>query len=84
MTFEIDHWRIVDGLLFMMMIIDGQDVHQLIYPESKDSQLSPEKQANHRLRRHLINAFINSIIAFLVWIRIISVLITTKRLGHMI
>jgi len=84
--FEIDHWRIMDFFLFAMIIIDSLDIHQLIYPMDSDEalQMTDSELENRRFSRHLLNASINSVIVFLVWIRILSVLITTKRLGHMI
>ena len=81
--FEIDHWRILDFFLFVMIIIDSIDVHKHFYPLD-DLVKGTSEYEDREFNRHMLNASITSIIVFLVWIRIISVLITTKRLGHMI
>ncbi|CDW91749.1 transient receptor potential channel [Stylonychia lemnae] len=88
--FEIDHWRAIDILMFIMIIIDYFRLHMYFYPPENDDKFDTEEESDlilqslNAYRRHIMNASITSFIVFLVWFRIISVLITTQKLGHMI
>lgn len=71
----------LDFILFVMIIVDALNVHEIFFPSSRDvldKYAFDESKNENMYYRHIVNASIISFIVFLVWIRIISVLITTK------
>jgi len=70
--YEIDNWRVLDYIMFVVTILLMVGLHQKYMGEGKAlSTWNPE----------LFNASLHSIMMTIIWIRFTSVLITTKRFG---
>ena len=44
MHYKLDHWRFVDFFMAALAVVDGQDIHKQLYPDSLDTDWTLTEQ----------------------------------------